>query len=478
MRTTTRTQVTTTARLSLRSEFARRPRTSRLPAPLGAGMSANVQRILSPSQLNALARSLLEDSFPLVEVQGEISNFARPASGHLYFSLKDRSAQVRCALFRPKSQWLRFKPADGMQVVVRGRLSLYEPRGDYQLLLEHMEPLGEGALRQAFEALKAKLDAEGLFSPARKRPLPTSIRRLGVLTSPSGAAVHDVLSVLRRRFPLLEVDLLPIPVQGADAATQIRSMLERADASGRYDVLLLTRGGGSIEDLAAFNDESLARALAGCRTPTVSAVGHEIDFSITDFVADLRCPTPSAAAEALSPDRLALARRINHARQRLIDGNQRSLRQRAQRIDALLQRCEAQSPLRRLQRQRAGLESLGLRVQSAARTRLHTSRAALDRLHSRLQARHPAREVAARRHTLVAARMRLQAEVARQTRSRALQLAQLARTLEAVSPLRTLQRGYAVLRKDGELVRSARQVRQGDTIDALLGEGQLSLRAL
>jgi exodeoxyribonuclease VII large subunit len=441
-------------------------------------VSAAMTRVLTPSQLNALARSLLEDSFPLIEVEGEISNLAQPASGHLYFSLKDRNAQVRCALFRPKSQWLRFRPTEGMQVRVRGKLSLYEPRGDYQLLLEHMEPAGEGALRLAFEALKARLQAEGLFATERKRALPAHIERIGLLTSPSGAAVHDVLSVLRRRFPLLEVDLLPVPVQGDGAAAQIRSMLERADRSGRYDVLLLTRGGGSLEDLAAFNDEALARAIAGCRSCTVSAVGHEIDVSIADFAADLRCPTPSAAAEALTPDAEVLKQRLQLGRRRLDSALRRFLRARAQQLDTLFQRSEAQRPMRRLQRQRELLQRQHARLDSAIAQRLRASSRELAQLGGRLRGQHPARELAAAGQQLHAVRQRLLGAVARQAGRRAQQLAQLARTLEAVSPLRTLSRGYAVLRKGDKVIRAAREVRCGDTLQAHLAEGELSLKAL
>ena len=253
-------------------------------------------RILTPAQLNTLARDLLEGSFPNVLVEGEIGNLARPASGHLYFTLKDARAQVRCALFKPKSQWLNFTPRDGLKVLVRGRLTLYEARGDYQMVLDSMEDAGEGALRRAYDQLLAKLQAEGLFDAQRKRTLPAFPRRVAVLTSPSGAVIRDIISVLRRRFPLLDVDLLPVPVQGDTAAAQIRHMLQRADACGRYDVLLLARGGGSLEDLWAFNDEALARAIAACSTPVISAIGHETDFSLSDFAADLRAPTPSAAA--------------------------------------------------------------------------------------------------------------------------------------------------------------------------------------
>jgi exodeoxyribonuclease VII large subunit len=273
---------------------------------------------LTPSQLNTLARTLLEDAFPLVWVEGELGNVARPSSGHLYFALKDERAQVRCAMFRPKSTWLKFVPREGLRVLARGRLTLYEARGEYQLVVDHMEEAGEGALRRAFEALQAKLAAEGLFDDARKQPLPAWVRRLGVITSPTGAAVRDVLSVLARRCPLLEVEVLPVPVQGEGAAAQIAAMLRRADASGRYDALLLARGGGSLEDLWAFNDEALARAIAAARTPVVSAVGHETDFTLADFAADLRAPTPSVAAELLVPHRDDLLRRIAAAGRQLL----------------------------------------------------------------------------------------------------------------------------------------------------------------
>ena len=246
---------------------------------------ARERQVLRPSQLNALARDLLEGSFPQVWVEGEISNFSRPASGHAYFTLKDARAQVRCALFRSNAARLRFAPRDGMLVLARGRLTLYEARGDYQLVLEHLEEAGEGALRRAFEELKARLAAEGLFDTDRKRPLPAYTRRLAVITSPRGAAVRDVLSVLGRRFPLLEVEVLPVPVQGDGAAAQILDMLQRAGRSGRYDLILLTRGGGSLEDLWAFNDEALARAIVASPVPVVAAIGHEVDVSLADFAA-------------------------------------------------------------------------------------------------------------------------------------------------------------------------------------------------
>jgi exodeoxyribonuclease VII large subunit len=277
----------------------------------------DARQILSPSQLNTLARDLLEGAFPLVWVEGELGNLSRPGSGHLYFTLKDARAQVRCALFKPKSQWLNFVPREGLRVLARGRLTLYEARGDYQLILDSLEEAGEGALRRAFEELKQKLTLEGLFETERKRPLPAFVRRLAVLTSPSGAAVRDVLSVLARRFPLLHVDVLPVPVQGEGAPAQIVTMLQRAYRSGRYDTILLARGGGSLEDLWAFNDERLVRAIAQSPVPVVSAIGHETDFSLSDFVADVRAPTPSVAAELLVPSAQDLRARLRQLQRRV-----------------------------------------------------------------------------------------------------------------------------------------------------------------
>src|SRR5687768_7295895 len=319
--------------------------------------------VLTPSQLNTLARDLLEGTFPLIWVEGELGNVSRPSSGHLYFVLKDERAQVRCAMFKPKSSWLKFIPREGVHVLARGRLTLYEARGEYQLVLDHMEEAGEGALRRAFEEMKAKLAAEGLFESERKRPLPPFARRIGVITSPSGAAVRDVLSVLARRFPLVEAEVLPVQVQGAAAAPQIVRMLQRAAASGRYDAILLTRGGGSLEDLWSFNDERLARAIAACPVPVVSAVGHETDFSLSDFAADLRAPTPSVAAELLVPNRRDLLSRLRVLQQRMVTTHAHRLRQAMQRADRAALRLQALRP-------QARLEMLRRREQEAAR-RLH-----------------------------------------------------------------------------------------------------------
>ncbi len=433
--------------------------------------------ILTPSQLNTLARDLLEDTFPLVFVEGELGNVSRPASGHLYFTLKDARAQVRCALFKPKSQWLPFQPREGLKVLARGRLTLYEARGDYQLILDTLEESGEGALRRAFEQLKARLQAEGLFDAGRKRPLPAYVRRLAVITSPSGAAVRDVLSVLARRFPLVEVDVLPVPVQGEAAAAQIASMLHRAAGSGRYDAILLARGGGSLEDLWAFNDEALARTIAASPVPVVSAIGHETDFSLSDFAADLRAPTPSAAAELLVPDRNDLAQRLAGLRRRLVAVQAHRLQRLAQRGDRAALRLAALRPQARLQafRQRQG-EALR-RLEAAWQSRLQAHRATLRHARAVLQATRPQRRLQALRDRLEALRTRPQAAIARRLQGEALRLRGLARSLDAVSPLATIARGYAILQDDaGRIVRSVDDARAGDRLDARLQDGALVVR--
>lgn len=441
--------------------------------------TAPPRHILTPSTLNRLVRGLLEDALPLVWIEGELSNVARPASGHLYFTLKDSGAQVRCAMFRPKSAALRFRPADGMQVLLRARVGLYEPRGEFQLVAEHMEPAGEGALQREFERLKAQLDAEGLFDAARKRPLPRYARRIGVITSATGAAIRDVLSVLSRRWPLAEVDVLPVPVQGREAPPAIVAMLKKASASARYDALLLTRGGGSLEDLWAFNDEAVARAIHACAVPVVSAVGHEVDFSIADFVADLRAPTPSAAAELLVPDAQATLRHLRQLRQRLALFEQRRLQSLTQRVDHLLARLQAQRPQARLSRDRERLAHLRHRLLAVLRERRQGERTRLDRLHARLLARHPQQRLPLLQRQLAEQSQRLRQAIARQLERERHALQQAARTLHAVSPLATLERGYAILFDDeGKVVRAPADVNEGDDLLARLADGELKLRVL
>ncbi|MGH8033447.1 MAG: exodeoxyribonuclease VII large subunit [Luteimonas sp.] len=433
--------------------------------------------VLTPTQLNALARSLLEDAFPLVLVEGELGNLSKPASGHLYFTLKDARAQVRCALFKPKSQWLNFQPRDGLRVLARGRLTLYEARGDYQLILDSLEEAGEGALRRAFDQLKAKLQAEGLFASDRKRVLPAYVHRLALITSPSGAAVRDVLSVLARRFPMMDVDILPVPVQGGTAAALITAMLRRAGGSGRYDAVLLTRGGGSLEDLWAFNDEALARAIVASPVPVVSAIGHETDFTLADFAADLRAPTPSVAAELLAPDARDIAARVRALRQRLQSLHLHRLRSAMQRADRAALRLNALRPQARLDALRLRQQQALQRLASAFRAQSKRRAARLRHAEAVLRAMHPQRRLAHLRERLAALGPRPQAAIARQLQRDALRLRGLARSLEAVSPLATVARGYTILQHDdGRVVRSVGDAATGDRLDAQLSDGTLRVR--
>ena len=439
--------------------------------------AASPSAILSPSQLNALARDLLEDTFPLIWVEGELSSVARPGSGHLYCTLKDERAQVRCAMFKPKSSWLKFAPRDGMRVLARGRVTLYEARGDYQLVLDHMEEAGEGALRRAFDVLKARLLAEGLFDSGRKRALPMFARRIGVLTSPTGAAVRDVLSVLARRFPLIEVDVLPVQVQGTSAAAQIRGMLLRALSSQRYDALLITRGGGSLEDLWAFNDEQLTRAIAAAEIPIVSAIGHETDVSLTDFAADVRAPTPSVAAELLVPDRNDLAVRLRASAARLRQLQTQRLQQLQQRGDRAFLRLQASRPQARLRLLRHRQQQAGYRLLRAVHIRLERKQGELRHAQRILRARAPAAQIARLRERVLALRDRPQLALAQRLRADVLRLRGLARSLATVSPLATVARGYAILRHaDGRLLRRAQDAHIGETLHARLADGQLQLR--
>lgn len=437
-------------------------------------------QVLSPSQLNTLARDLLESTLGTVWVRGEISNLARPASGHIYFTLKDARAQVRCAMFKPKSQWLSFKPVDGMQIVGSGRVTLYEARGEYQLLVDHLEEAGEGALRLAFEQLKAKLAAEGLFASERKRSLPPLLHRLGIITSPSGAAIRDVLTVIARRFPLLPIDILPVPVQGADAAPKILRILQQADASGRYDALLLTRGGGSLEDLWCFNDESLVRAIAKLNTPLISAVGHEIDFTLADFAADLRAPTPSAAAELLVPDRIALRARIDRANAQMQAAARRQLSEASQACDRAALSLAHAGPKQRLMRVGERLTGLQERL-ARLRRQLHARpQERLLGLSQRLRRCHPALSLLRRQQETTTGYTRLSRAMQTFLARRHERSESLARALAALSPLATTQRGYAVLRRadNAQLLRSSAQVAVGEQVRAELADGHLLLQVL
>lgn len=432
------------------------------------------REVLSVSQLNARARGLLEEVFPRVWVEGELSNLARPSSGHLYFTLKDSGAQVRCAFFRQHAARMRLELRDGLLVRARGRVSLYEGRGDYQLIVDSMEPAGDGALRQAFDALKAKLLAEGLFDAERKRQLPSHPLRIGVITSPTGAAVRDIISVFARRAPFIELIISPAAVQGREAAPQIVQALERADRAG-FDALILARGGGSLEDLWPFNEEMVARAVAACQTPIISAVGHETDVSISDFVADLRAPTPSAAAELLSPDSQALLLQVQRHQRQLQYAIRARLSRERMRLEHLHKRLR--HPGERLAQQAQRLDELELRLERAFRQRLSHHQQRLTVLNGRLRHQHPERNLQALGERLGQLQQRLPRAMLLRLQQQRQAFNNLTQTLHLVSPLATLGRGYSILLDGtGKAIRSQQDVQPGQRLTARLAKGQLSVR--
>lgn len=432
------------------------------------------REVLTVSQLNQRARHLLEDVFPQVWVEGEISNLARPASGHLYFTLKDSQAQVRCALFRQNALKVRQALRDGLAVKVRGKVSLFEGRGDYQMIADAVEPAGDGALRLAFEALKEKLASEGLFATERKRPLPAHPQRVGIVTSPTGAVIRDIISVFRRRAPQVSLTLVPTAVQGREATAQIVRALALADAQG-FDALILARGGGSLEDLWCFNEEAVARAVAACKTPIVSAVGHETDVSISDFVADVRAPTPSAAAELLAPDSSGLRQRLESLERRLLLRMRQLIAHQHLRLDGLTRRLR--HPGERLRQQAQRLDDLEMRLQRALDRQVSQRRERLARLETRLAAQHPGRALGLLRQRLDALAARLPRAMRETLGTRRLELQSQVQTLHAFSPLATLGRGYSILLDErGQAIRSASQTQPGQRLKARLGEGELEVR--
>lgn len=441
--------------------------------------TASPPRILTVSQLNRQAKTLLESHFDFIWVEGEISNFTAASSGHWYFSLKDGRAQVRCAMFANRNQRLRFTPGNGDAIRLRCRVSLYEGRGEFQLIVEHLEPAGAGALQAAFEKLKAKLLAEGLFAAERKRALPEHVAQLGVITSPTGAAIHDILTVLKRRNPSISVLLLPVAVQGDGAAAQIAAAVEYANRCQRegklhFDALIVGRGGGSLEDLWAFNEEIVARAIAASALPVVSAVGHEVDFSIADLVADCRAPTPSAAAELLSTDQREWQERLQATEMQLYRQIRQKLAHATLTLTHLTQRLKHPGALLREQTQR--LDGLELRLQAAQRNALQRQQHRLTVLGQRLTFASPLPRLQQLQRDAQTRRQQLQAAVAQQLQQKKLCLAHLAQLLDSLSPLGTLQRGYAIVTtRDGRVVRSATEVSINDELEARLAHGRLGL---
>ena len=437
------------------------------------GSSRDSSQSLTVSQLNRLAKRLLESHFDFVWIEGELSNLATPASGHWYFTLKDEQAQVRCAMFRNRNQRLRMRPQNGQLVRVRARVSLYEGRGEFQLIVEHLEDAGAGALQRAFEALKLKLQNEGLFDSQRKRTLPTSPGHVAIISSRSGAAVRDVITVFKRRFPAIRLSLLPVAVQGQDAATEMLDALDTAYGMKSIDAIVLTRGGGSAEDLQAFNDEALARKIADSPVPVVSAVGHEVDFTIADFVADQRAPTPSAAAEMLSPDQRDIAARLLASEQNLARQLRRLLRLLEVQLTGL--RGRLRHPGERLREQAQRLDELDLRLARAWQVDIRHRRHGLAVQVSRLRGQAPAdilRQLGSSTEQLAG---RLQRALAARLNRQRHSLELVSTRLTAISPQQTLERGYAiVLDADGVLVQDAGSVKPGDIIETRLKSGSLS----
>ena len=431
--------------------------------------------VYTVSRLNLDARAILEEAFSTVWIEGEVSNLARPRSGHMYFTLKDENCQVRCAMFRMHNRTLSFAPADGMHVLAHARVSLYPERGEFQLIVQYMEEAGAGALRRAFDALKNRLGAEGLFDAGHKRPLPVLPRCIGVVTSPTGAAVRDILSVLGRRFPAVPVVIHPVPVQGAGAAQAMARMIDRACERSECDVLILARGGGSLEDLWAFNEEVVARAMHRASIPIVTGVGHEVDFTIADLVADLRAPTPSAAAESVVPDASEWAGRYRGIEARLAAVMRRALAARRGATRMLVKRLV--HPRRRLSDHSQRLDAVTMRLSRAANAGVREHRARLSTLAARLARHAPDRTVQVHRSRCEVLRGRLSRAARAALSGRRSRASALERALGAFGPQATLERGYSILLRDVDcqVVRNASEVRPGERLHARLAQGALDL---
>lgn len=400
--------------------------------------------IYTVSRLNQTVRMLLEQQMGQVWISGEISNFTQPASGHWYFTLKDDGAQVRCAMFRNSNRRVTFRPQHGQQVLVRANITLYEPRGDYQIIVESIQPAGVGLLQQQFEQLKQKLSQEGLFDAQHKQPLPSPAHQIGVITSKTGAALHDILHVLQRRDPSLPVVIYPTAVQGDDAPAQIVRAIELANQRAECDVLIVGRGGGSLEDLWSFNDERVARAIFASRIPIVSAVGHETDVTIADFIADLRAPTPSAAAEVVSRNQQELLRQIQGQQQRLEMAMDYFFANLQQRFTRLHHRLQQQHPQLRLARQQTTLERLRQRLNNAVENRLRQGTQQQQRVTQRLFQQQPQGRIHRAQTRIQQLEYRLSQVITARLGGTKQRFGTAIAQLEAVSPLATLARGYSV----------------------------------
>ncbi len=434
------------------------------------------RRIYSVSELTREIRGLLEDHFPFVWVEGEISNLRMPASGHYYFVLKDGESQIRCVMFRSQHRWMRFQPEDGLNVLCQARVSVYEPRGEYQLLVDAMEPRGIGALQLAYEQLKRRLEAEGLFDPEHKKLIPFLTQRLGLVTSATGAAIRDIIRVVRERYSNLEIYLYPVKVQGEGAAYEIAEGIDTFNAEFPVDVLIVGRGGGSWEDLWAFNEEAVVRAIFRSRIPVISAVGHEIDVTLADLVADVRAPTPSVAAEMVAQHKEALEAHVTDLYLRLEGFVRRMLRLASERLDSRKKRLR--HPAARLADLRLRLDELAQRLEFATCQRLRSERQMFLRLKDNLLHLSPSRRIIEARGLVAQYWHRLELYVGQSLRGKRQSLERSLTQLDGLSPLGILARGYSITTTwpKGEVVRSTRQVSKNDTVKVRLHEGSLRCR--
>jgi exodeoxyribonuclease VII large subunit len=442
-------------------------------------LSSPENNIYSVSSLNRSVANLLEQEFGWIWVEGEISNLAQPTSGHIYFSLKDHSAQVSCAMFKGRKRSVKFQPENGNQVLVRAKVSLYQPRGNYQLIVDRMEEAGDGALRRQFEDLKIKLAAEGLFDKNHKQPVAELPKCICIITSKTGAAVHDVLSVIERRFPSIPVKLFPVPVQGDKAAPAIckalKRIVEHVDAGAlNCDVILLVRGGGSLEDLWPFNEESVARAIFDCTIPVVSGVGHEVDITIADFVADIRAATPTAAAEAVTPDQSSWLQSFDWYALQLQQLVKNRIERQQEKTQWLHRRLQQQHPENQIQRSRQHCHELQKRLIRHSQFMLDFYHNKVATNNAKLYAQNPIILLKEKKQSARFLNSRLQQRISNLLTQKKSQLSNVARTLNVISPLQTLERGYSItLDNNGVPILSIKKIKPGDTIETRLHNGRI-----
>lgn len=437
-----------------------------------ANTSSNNRDIYTVSRLNREVRTILETAFPLLWIEAELSNFARPASGHWYFSLKDEAAQVKSAMFKNRNQLVKVLPENGKQVLVRARIGLYEPRGDYQLIIEHMEEAGDGALRRQFDLLKTKLANEGLFDTVHKKEIPKTAKRVGIITSSSGAAIHDILTTLNRRFPMQKTIIYPTPVQGKGACNNIAAAIHKANARQETDVLIIARGGGALEDLWEFNEEVVARAIYDSDIPVITGIGHEVDFTIADFVADQRAATPTAAAELISPDRYQQLQKLSSIESRFIYLVQKNLQQKQQQVDWLSKRIR--HPNERLQVLQNKLNQLNQRNIRSIKNSLSSAYYKIDLFDAKIQQHEPSQRIQQLRLRYEYIHERFQRTTKQTLTNKRQKLQHLVHTLDALSPLHTLKRGYAIIKDENDnIISQSKKVKVGQQIKTELNQGHI-----